>query len=157
MENEKKPYNLLIQYYYILDYLRDKKITDSDVHEFIDGKINLKKDKENKLKLLKSWEALVLDFNNTFLHTVKYKIDYLTKEIRADEEREAMRRPKTKEDTENEIGYYTVADLMNFFQVSKQTVHNWHKKGTLKGMSIGGSLRFKKKDIDNYNPKLKSK
>lgn len=46
-------------------------------------------------------------------------------------------------------GFWNIKEVMKFFRVSRQTIHQWIKDGTVKSFKIGGLRRFKKSDIEN--------
>jgi excisionase family DNA binding protein len=52
--------------------------------------------------------------------------------------------------------YLTTDEVSQLFKISKSTVHNWRKAGTLLACQIGGKVFFKRSDIDDAVVQLKS-
>ena len=46
--------------------------------------------------------------------------------------------------------YLTIKDVMKIFKVSHQTIYTWIKLGLLKSSLVGGSRRFREKDIEDF-------
>ena len=42
----------------------------------------------------------------------------------------------------------TAAEVAETFRVSKATITRWHKAGTLRGVKVGGVLRFRRADVE---------
>lgn len=40
------------------------------------------------------------------------------------------------------------SEVAAIFDVTEQTIYNWRRQGVLKGVLIGGSIRFRRADVD---------
>jgi excisionase family DNA binding protein len=64
--------------------------------------------------------------------------------------------PETPQKPEIYERLFTVSDICDRFDVTRQTVWVWRQKGLLKPTKLGNMVRFKEADIQNflkfYNP-----
>ena len=56
----------------------------------------------------------------------------------------------------NEPEFYTVKEASNLLNVSKLTIYNYIKKGTLKAFKIGRKYQIKKSDLNETLKEVKS-
>lgn len=68
--------------------------------------------------------------------------------------REEFAKQQTHEDDNSEL--LTVEEACNLLSISRATLFNWKKEGTLPSQRIGGRVYFNRKDIINSAKKVNS-
>ena len=46
--------------------------------------------------------------------------------------------------------FLTVKEVQQFLKVSRTVIYKWLNEGSLKGYRVGGLVRFKKGDVENF-------